>query len=511
MIVGESEVQGQVKRAYEAALGAGTTGPLTNRLFGAALAAGKRVRAETGIGAGAASVSSVAVDLATEVLGDLAGRPVVIIGAGETSELTAQALAARGVTTIFVANRHAARARSLADRFGGTVLPLDRLPDQLEQADVLLCATASPHPIVERDGLELVMRARGGRPLLVLDIAVPRDVEAACGELEGVRLVDMDGLQRVVATNLRGRGGEAARGEEIVEEEIGRFASWMGSLDVVPTVAALRAHGDAIVAGVVAENAGRWESASARDVARAEAIARAVMARLLHEPTLQLKEHGSHARLELARELFGLADAPEAGRPRSRPPRCASCAAAAGEDRDARQRAGAGAGAVGGRARRRRSGDRRDRDQRRPCGARSTTSASGCWRSRRRSCAATSTSPCTARRTSPSSGLSRSSSSRRRRARTPPMPCAARPRWTRCRRAPRWAPPRCAAARSSSRGAPTSTSSSCAGTSTRGCASWPAARPTRSCSPLRGSSGSGARTRSRRSSTSCPPLGRGRC
>ena len=310
MIVGESEVQGQVKRSYEVALGAGTTGPLTNRLFTAALAAGKRVRAETGIGLGAASVSTVAVDLATDLLGDLAGRPVVIIGAGETAELTAQALAAKGVTTIFVANRHAARARSLADRFGGTVLPLDRLPDQLEQADVLLCATASPHPIVERDELEVVMRARGGRPLLVLDIAVPRDVEASCGELEGVRLVDMDGMQRVVARNLRVRAGEVARGEEIIEEEISRFASWMGTLDVVPTVAALRAHGEAIVSGVLAENATRWESASPRDVARAEAIARAVMARLLHEPTLQLKERGSHARLELARELFGLADAP---------------------------------------------------------------------------------------------------------------------------------------------------------------------------------------------------------
>ncbi|HEX2086971.1 MAG TPA: glutamyl-tRNA reductase [Solirubrobacteraceae bacterium] len=312
MIVGESEVQGQVKRAYEAALAAGTTGSLSNRLFGAALAAGKRVRAETGIGAGAASVSSVAVDVATEVLGDLAGRPVVIIGAGETSELTAQALAAKGVSTIFVANRHAARARSLADRFGGTVLPLDRLPEQLEHADVLLCATASPHAIVGRDELELVMEARRGRPLLVLDIAVPRDVDPACAELDGVRVVDMDGLQRVVATNVQGRGSEAARGEEIVEEEIGRFAEWMGSLDVVPTIAALRAHGDGIVARVLAENAGRWESASARDVARAEAIARAVMTRLLHEPTLQLKEHGSHARLELARELFGLADAPAA-------------------------------------------------------------------------------------------------------------------------------------------------------------------------------------------------------
>jgi glutamyl-tRNA reductase len=315
MNVGESEVQGQVRRAYEAALGAGTSGPLTNRLFTAALAAGKRVRAETGISTGAASVSSVAVDLATEVLGDLAGRPVVIIGAGETSELTAQALAAKGVTTIFVANRHAARARSLADRFGGTVLPLDRLPDQLEQADVLLCATASPHPIVEREELEQVMRARDGRPLLVLDIAVPRDVDPACGELDGVRLVDMDGLGRVVATNLRGREGEARRGEGIVEEEIERFASWMGSLDVVPTVAALRAHGEEIVKGVVAENATRWESASPRDLERAEAIARTVMNRLLHEPTLRLKEHGSHARLELARELFGLGDAPVAEEP----------------------------------------------------------------------------------------------------------------------------------------------------------------------------------------------------
>jgi glutamyl-tRNA reductase len=315
MIVGESEVQGQVKRAYETALAAGTTGPLTNRVFTAALAAGKRVRAETGIGRGAASVASVAVDLATEMLGDLAGRPVVIIGAGETSELTAEALAAKGVTTIFVANRHADRARSLAKRFGGVVLPLDRLPDELEHADVLLCATASPHPLIERDDLEVVMAARGGRPLLVLDIAVPRDVEAECADLDGVRLVDMDGLQRVAATNLRGREAEAARGEEIVEEEISRFASWMGSLDVVPTISALRAHGEDIVAGVLAENATRWETASPRDVARAEAIARAVVSRLLHEPTLQLKERGSHARLELARELFGLVDAPAEAAP----------------------------------------------------------------------------------------------------------------------------------------------------------------------------------------------------
>jgi glutamyl-tRNA reductase len=309
MIVGEAEVQGQVKRAYEAALAAGTTGPLTNRLFTAALQTGKRVRTETGIGEGSASVSSVAVDLAQEVLGDLARRHVVIIGAGETSELTAQALAERGVHTIFVANRHADRARSLADRFGGGVLALDQLPHQLELADIVVSSTASPHPIVEEEELALVMQARGGRPLLLIDIAVPRDIEPGCADIPGVRLYDMDGLQRVVGRTMSVREAEALRAETIVEDEISRFADWLGSLAVLPTVRALRDHGNGIVEQVLAENAGRWESASARDLARVEALARSVMSRLLHEPTLRLRTLGearSHGRLQIARELFGL-------------------------------------------------------------------------------------------------------------------------------------------------------------------------------------------------------------
>jgi len=305
MIVGESEVQGQVRRAHEAAIAAGTGGPLVNRLFNAALKTGGRVRAETAIGAGGASVSSVAVDLASEVLGDLSARHVVIIGAGETAELTASALAAKGVRTIFVANRHAGRARSLAERFGGSVLPLDQLPDQLEHADMMVASTASPHAIVGAEELALVMEARRGRPLLVLDIAVPRDVEAACGDLDGVTLVDIDGLQEVVARNLDGRSAEAHRAEEIVEDELARFASWLSSLDAVPTIRALREHGDGIVEQVLAENAGRWEGATPRDLARIEAIARAVSNRLLHEPTIRLKSVG-HGRQQLARELFGL-------------------------------------------------------------------------------------------------------------------------------------------------------------------------------------------------------------
>ncbi len=317
MIVGEAEIQGQVRRAHEAAMREGSTGALTNRLFAAALTTGKRVRTETGIGSSRVSVPSVAVDLALSVLGGLEERHVVILGAGETSELTARALADQGAGTIFVANRHADRALSLAQRFGGSVVGLDGLPEQLLHADIVLSSTSSPHPIVGREELELVMRERADRSpparrdLLLIDIAVPRDIDPDCGELEGVTLYDIDDLQAVVARNLDTRASEVPRAQEIVEEEIQRFARWLGQLEVLPTVSALREHGNALVEQVLAENAGRWESASPRDIARVEAVARAVMSRLLHEPTIRLRslsEARGHASLELVRELFGLRD-----------------------------------------------------------------------------------------------------------------------------------------------------------------------------------------------------------
>ncbi len=314
MIVGEAEIQGQVRRAHEAAMRAGCTGPLSNRLFAAALTTGKRVRSETAIGSSRVSVPSVAVDLALSVLGGLEQRHVVILGAGETSELTARALAEQGAGTIFVANRHADRALSLAQRFGGSVVGLDKLPDQLLHADIVLSSTSSPHPIVGREELELVMAERHRRPLLLIDIAVPRDIDPACGEVEGVSLYDIDDLQAVVARNLSSREEEAPRAMAIVDEEIHRFARWLGQLDTLPTVSALREHGNAIVEQVLAENSARWESASPRDIARVEAIARAVMTRLLHEPTIRLRSLSAdrgHASLEIVRELFGLQeDAP---------------------------------------------------------------------------------------------------------------------------------------------------------------------------------------------------------
>ena len=304
MVVGEAEIQGQVRRAHEAAMRAASTGAFSNRLFAAA-------RTETGIGSSRVSVPSVAVDLALSVLGGLEERHVVILGAGETSELTARALADQGAGTIFVANRHADRALSLAQRFGGSVVGLDGLPDQLLHADIVLSSTSSPHSIVGREELELVMAEREGRPLLLIDIAVPRDIDASCGELEGVSLYDIDDLQAVVARNLGTRANEIPRAQEIVEEEIQRFARWLGQLEVLPTVSALREHGNTLVEQVLAENAGRWESASPRDLARVEAIARAVMSRLLHEPTIRLRslsEARGHSSLELVRELFGLRD-----------------------------------------------------------------------------------------------------------------------------------------------------------------------------------------------------------
>jgi len=309
MIVGEAEIQGQVRRAHEAAAREGATGAFSNRLFAAALTTGKRVRSETEIGSSRVSVPSVAVDLALSLLEDLSDRHVVILGAGEMSELTASALADQGAGTVFVANRHADRALSLAQRFGGSVVGLEGLPEQLVRADIVLSSTSSPHPIVGSEELEVVMRERAGRSLLLIDIAVPRDIDPACGELQGVSLYDIDDLQAVVARNLSTREEEIPRAEEILEQEIRRFARWLGQLEALPTVSALRAHGNALVDQVLAENGGRWESASPRDVARVEAIARAVMSRLLHEPTIRLRslsEARGHASLELVRELFGL-------------------------------------------------------------------------------------------------------------------------------------------------------------------------------------------------------------
>jgi glutamyl-tRNA reductase len=204
----------------------------------------------------------------------------------------------------------------MAQRFGGSVVSLDELPDHLTQADIVVASTASPHPIVGQEELELVMRARDGRPLLLIDIAVPRDIDPACADLDGVTLCDIDDLQAIVARNISIRRDQEPDAELIIEEEIQRFAGWLGQVDAVPTIAALREHGNGVVEQVLAENANRWESAYSRDLARIEAVARAVMNRLLHEPTIRLKSLGPerrHGSVALLRDLFGLGAGDEAG------------------------------------------------------------------------------------------------------------------------------------------------------------------------------------------------------
>jgi glutamyl-tRNA reductase len=310
MIVGEAEIQGQVKRAYDAALAKKTVGPLTNRLFKASLATGKRVRTQTAISERHLSLPAVAVALAREELGALTGHEVVIVGTGETSELTARALADSGCHTVFVASRRRDRAVSLAKRYGGTSVSFDELPQALLSADIVVAATASPHLLLESRELAEVMDARDGTPLLLIDLAVPRDIDAACGGIGGVSLYDIDDLEAVIARNRKVRQAEARKAEGIVEEEIQHFATWLGSLEVLPTIAALRARATEIAGQVVQDNAGRWESASERDLERVDALSRAIVNRLLHEPTLRMKELQDdrvHARMALVRDLFGLA------------------------------------------------------------------------------------------------------------------------------------------------------------------------------------------------------------
>jgi glutamyl-tRNA reductase len=310
MIVGEAEIQGQVKRAYEMALVEGVSGPVSNRMFRDALAAGKRVRTETGIARSNVSVSTVAVQLATEFLGSLAGRRVLVIGAGENAELTARALRDRGVETLFVANRRHDRALALAQRFGGRAIAFDDLPGELERADIVVSSTGAPHQIVGREELEFVAASRLGRPLVLIDLAVPRDIEPSVRDCSGIALYDMDDLQRAVARNLDERAAEARDAHALVAEEVERFQAWLGSLEVLPTISALRRRGEEVVEQVLRENEARWESLSEADRRRLEAMARAVVSRLLHEPTLRLKGAagggGSYRYAHALRELFGL-------------------------------------------------------------------------------------------------------------------------------------------------------------------------------------------------------------
>ena len=303
MVPGEGEILGQVRGAHHL----GATGPILDRLFRDALHAGKKARTETAIGESPASVSSAAAALAEQVFGELGGRSVLVVGAGEAGELAIKSLAARGAVIAFVANRTPERAQELTRRYGGTPLLLDRVAGNLEHVDVVLSSTSSPDWMLSRAEVERTLHARRGRPLFLIDLAVPRDLDPAIHELDGCYLYDIDDLEAVVAETLAGRRREAERAESIVDAEAERFREWQASLDVVPAIASLRARAEEIRTAEL--DRAKLSGAERR---AAESVTAAVLNKLLHLPTIRMKQAAAAADgviyADAVRHLFGLED-----------------------------------------------------------------------------------------------------------------------------------------------------------------------------------------------------------
>jgi glutamyl-tRNA reductase len=307
MVPGEAQILAQIRQSYQHALEMGSTGTVSNRLFHEALEAGKRVRHETAIGQSNASVASVAAELVRERLGGAAGATVLIVGAGKVAELVAQNLASRGGVRIVVANRNAERARALAERFDGSVAPFDDLASAIAAADVVVCSTLSERPLIGPGDVA------PGRRVLV-DLAVPRDIDPAVAEIDGVTLVNVDDLEETVLRNIGLRQGEAEQARAIVVEQADEFRDWLAALEVVPAITQLRALADQIRRDELERMDGRWESLCEADRERVDQLTRSMLNKLLHRPTVRLKElaaeHGDAAHVAAMNELFGLSSRP---------------------------------------------------------------------------------------------------------------------------------------------------------------------------------------------------------
>ena len=320
LVIGEPQILGQVKDAYATAAEHGGTGSLLNKLFHWSFAAGKRVRSETELGQGAVSVSYAAVALARKIFGSLAEREVLLVGAGAMCELTAVHLHAQQVRGITVTSRTAAHAETLAVKVGGVALPWSAIPQALATADIVVTATGSAAPIVTHAQIDGLMRARRNRPLFIIDIAVPRDVEASAGTVGQVFLYNIDDLQGIVNENLVRRSAQITRAEKIVSEEVDRFMIWLLSRQAVPTVVALRQHFEAIRNAELKRLDGKLAALGPADRARVEDVTRLIVEKLLLTPTEQLKGLSDAETIavytDAINQLFALeppeADAPDA-------------------------------------------------------------------------------------------------------------------------------------------------------------------------------------------------------
>ena len=307
MVVGEAQILGQVKDAMALARSAGALGNLLGGALARAIGAARRVRTETAIGRGAVSLSSVAVELAVKVLGDLAGRTVLLIGAGQMARLAARELRSAGATEFLVANRSAAHADELAAEIGGVGVRLDELPSLLERADVAVCSAASPEPLVTRELMAQALPARHFRPLFLIDLALPRNVEPSTNRLENVYVYDLDDLSRVAGQNRGLREAELSRAEAIVEEELRAFLAACREREHVPVLARLRRHAQAIAEAELERTLATLGSLSDRQAKSVRSMAAAIVNKLLHAPTQRLRADEGGALAEAAVELFALA------------------------------------------------------------------------------------------------------------------------------------------------------------------------------------------------------------
>ena len=317
LVVGEPQILGQVKEAFQTAAERHCTGPLLSKTFHWAFGVGKRVRSETALGEGAVSVSFAAVALARKIFGRLEERRVLVVGAGEISALTAQHLRSQGVAEIVITSRTHAHADALAAQVEGRTVPWDDMRRAIADADIVLTATGSQRPIISRDDVRAVTGRRRSEPLFIIDVAVPRDVDPAVSDIEQVFLYNVDDLQGIVQENLARRGAEIARAEAIVAEEVSRFTVWQRSRRAIPTVVALRQRFDDVRRAELQRLEPRLSALPPDARARLDEVTRLIVEKLLLEPTEQLKalpdEETQAVYTEAVNRLFRLGDGDSAG------------------------------------------------------------------------------------------------------------------------------------------------------------------------------------------------------
>lgn len=310
MIIGEPQILGQIKTSYGYAAEYKSSGVILNRFLHKAFSVAKRVRTETKIASSAVSVAFAAVELAKKILGDLADKTVMLIGAGEMCELAAKHFLNSGAKGVMVTNRTFERAERLADEFGGEAVHFEDLFEHLHRADIVLSSTGAPHCIIGPKDVEDVIRRRRFKPVFFIDIAVPRDIDPKVNDVENAYLFTVDDLQEIVQANLAQRNLEAEKAEEIISQEIGQFFKWLSTLEVTPAIVALRNRFDDIRRGELEKTISSWKDLPPDAEKRLESLTLALMNKLLHAPTKVLKQAGQGGRVDLyvdaLRQLFEL-------------------------------------------------------------------------------------------------------------------------------------------------------------------------------------------------------------